>query len=147
MLSLIDRFLKRKPASNEKIKYIEQKFDYDCGQTCLEMLGYDGHNMFPDKALIREDLMSIVGVKEESYENIRSLIPSFPEEPCIFSVRMVADVPEYHWILVYENKVYCPSFGVFTIEEYLENIWSPLAAFQIPFAEDMKHTIVSGNQE
>ncbi len=65
MLSLIDRFLKRKPAANEKIKYIEQQFDYDCGQTCLDMLGHDGHNMFPDKALAREDLISIVGVKED----------------------------------------------------------------------------------
>ena len=138
MLSLIDRLLKRKPATDEKIRYIEQWLDYDCGQTCLDMLGYDGHNMFPGRALEREELISIEGVKED-YEIVLSETTHF-EEPYIFSVRSVVDPSQYHFILVHGNKVYCPSLGVFKIKKYLRNIWSPRSAFQVPFAEDMKHT-------
>ncbi len=138
MSSLIDRLLKRKPVADEKIRYIEQRFDYDCGQTCLDMLGYDGHKMFPGRALTREELRSIEGVKED-YEIVLSETTHF-EEPYIFDVPGVRDPSQYHFILVHGNRVYCPSLGVFKIKKYLRNIWSPRSAFQVPFAEDMKHT-------
>ena len=31
-----------------KIKPMLQRSNYDCGQTALDMLGYDGHRMFPN---------------------------------------------------------------------------------------------------
>ena len=51
MLNLISKLLRRKPAviADERISYRKQEHDYDCGQTCLEMLGYSyAYALFPE---------------------------------------------------------------------------------------------------
>ena len=53
----------RRNPSEFVIKQKFQKSDYDCGQTVLDMLGYDGHALVPNRALTSPDLWAIDGIK------------------------------------------------------------------------------------
>lgn len=147
MLSLIDRLLKRKPVADEKIKYRKQQFDYDCGQTCLTMLGYEGYRMFPGKeAVFQSKVAEIFGYTRDQILHIEFNGNTFFNNPHYLTVIGCTEL-EWHAVVGFKDQIYCPSLGIFKIPDYKKFIWSSVIGFQVPFAEDMKHTTVSDNQE
>lgn len=99
-----------------------QRYDYDCGHTVLDMLGYDGHNIFPKRAMKSSDWESIPGVVEVT-------VPVGLEEQLDYSVPVIwTFLPKaqfqsgtsMHDVIRFGDKIYCPSVGVMDAEEYKE---------------------------
>jgi len=114
LIDTIRRLLEKEPEFDGKVKYFKQRFDYDCGQTCLDMLGYDGHGMFPTKnGMVREDLESIPGfrvIERESLRNSNKVWDlSFPE-PVLIDIRTFKAAN--HYVIGFKRFIYCPSLGV-----------------------------------
>jgi len=63
MITELVRKLAGKSLEDSPINHKFQMYEYDCGQTCLDMLGYDGHAMFPNKLVSYDEMKSIVGAK------------------------------------------------------------------------------------
>jgi hypothetical protein len=129
MFELIKRKFPKVPQKKYDLKYVKQKYDWDCGQACLRMLGYDSYNIFPSKALSSEELLKkIPNVIDMSGESESKKY--FFEKPMMFSI----DVPwqdDNHWILCYKDKTYCPSLGVFYSKYYRKGF--KRFACQVPF--------------
>lgn len=127
------------PKSKHDLTYAKQKYDWDCGQACLKMLGYDSYRIFPNKELspleLKAKIPNVIDMlgEKESYD-------LFFEKPMMFSI----DIPwlDYgHWILCYKDKTYCPSLGVFYSKYYKEGFRR--LAYQVPFF----HEIVQKQKE
>ncbi len=138
--SLWDRLKLKKPAESEcELKYIPQQSDWDCGQTSLDMLGYDGHRMFPDVPLTYRQTESIKGVESvyaDSYKDEKGYREGdvfFFDKPAMLDV-VVPGLTEGHFVVGYKDKVYCPSLGVFYANDYLTRVFIP-HAFTVPFNE------------
>ena len=141
MLNLVDRLLKQKPIADERIRYVKQRDDSDCGRACLCMMGYDGYQMFSRSGGIRVDKVA----KKFGYtKNQISLIElnnnTFFEEPHFLTVStMRAEqwgfLAVLHAVIGYKDQIYCPSLGIFKISEYTKYIWGrTIAGFPVPFA-------------
>ena len=133
-MNLIARLLGRNKEANP-IKYKHKRYSYDCTQTCLDMLGYDGHQMFPDKAMTTKDLKSIPGVELILDDDTTpdSTIPQFFEQPNLIlcSDSLIEEYP-WHCVLAFKDKVYCPDRGVRPASEYLKKVWVH-EIYEIPF--------------
>lgn len=156
MPTLIDRLLKRKPkpVANEKIEYRKQQFDYDCGQTCLGMLGWDGHQIFPEGYIFISDLAEIFGHDINKIPLTKLDENTFFENPHLLTVMMgdtwgrtaiigFKDQSPYfpifkmHAIIGFKDQVYCPSLGIFKIKDYRKFILDNLTVgFPIPLAQE-----------
>lgn len=95
-----------------------QKYDYDCGQTCLEMLGYSGHKMFPNREVQTSDLRSIPGAQEVTVPvgQEETLDYSIPHVWILLGKGSVAGV--IHWVIRYKNRIYCPTLGEMNAQKY-----------------------------
>ena len=143
MLNLIDRLLKQKPIADERIRYVKQRDDSDCGHACLCMLGYDGYQMFPRSRCIRVDKVAKIRVykvaKKFGYtKNQISLIElnnnTFFEEPHFLTVMNQSG---FHAVIGFKDLIYCPSFGIFKIPDYTKYIYGlNTAGFPVPFADE-----------
>ena len=111
---------------NDGAEYeINQKFQssiFDCGQTTLDMLGYDGHAMFPGGEMTASDMRSIPGVREVT-------VPVGEEEtldyniPHVWGIQPKPEIAAFmsgHFVIRYKNKIYCPSVGTMDAQEYKE---------------------------
>jgi len=139
VLGTLKRLLEREPEFDGKVRYFEQQFDHDCGQTCLKMLGYDGHAMYPDEALPLDFLRDMPGVHEidarrdiqTHSNNIWDM--SFPE-PIVLSLRTLVNAD--HLVVGYKRFIYCPSLGVHHTLVYPrkadDSLWAPNYAFLVP---------------
>ncbi|KKR78186.1 MAG: hypothetical protein UU23_C0002G0013 [Candidatus Curtissbacteria bacterium GW2011_GWA1_40_9] len=95
-----------------EIKVKRQRSAYDCGQTCLEMLGYrDVREMYPNRELENLDLLQIAGSqfinKPEgySYTNPHMLL---------VKNKSIGN----HWVIRIEDKIICPLRGVYENQEF-----------------------------
>jgi len=137
MPNLIAMLLKRKTklVADSRIRYGKQQSDYDCGQTCLDMLGYDGHRMFPGKAVIEDKVAEIFGYARDQIRCIDFNEKTFFELPYFLTV-MRGDQWGWHAVIGFKDQIYCPSLGIFKIPDYKKYIWNSTTGFPIPFAED-----------
>ena len=127
---LIKRLFNEELKKNDGIIHQYQRNDYDCGQTCLDMLGYDGHNMFQGKALEIKELASLPGVRR--LDDVRLSKNTYFENPCILNVMGATESEIRHYALAYKDRIYCPSLGVFKVKKYLRMIWSWVEIFEVP---------------
>lgn len=115
---LQNRRKKKWPVGKDGIIFKYQEDSYDCGQTCLEMLGYNGHQMFPEKrGLTEEELKLIEGVRE-----IYDPQYHFFEKPSMIIVEFLLD-EQLHWTVGYKDKIYCPGLGIEPIKKYSKYVW------------------------
>lgn len=142
MSSLVDRLLKRKPKpiADEKISYRKQQFDYDCGQTCLDMLGWDGHQIFPEefpeeRCFLGSKAAEIFGYTRNQISYTELNEDTFFENPYLLNV-MRCDQWGWHAVIGFKDQIYCPSLGIFKIPEYTKYIWSSATGFPVPFAQE-----------
>jgi hypothetical protein len=96
-----------------KIEYRKQLRNDDCGHTCLDMLGYDGHGMFkdpvdPDSLKYMEGVREIA-INDTSHSNMPRMI--------LFYGKSVIRIYR-HWAIRYRGDVYCPLFGKIRFEDY-----------------------------
>ena len=116
---------------------IEQKIqsgNFDCGQTCLDMLGYDGHNMFPNQEVSSSDLRSIPGAQEVTVPvgQEETLDYTYPHIWSLLGKDKVAGAQ--HWIIRYGDKIYCPTVGTVDAQEYKKGyVAFILQEFVVPF--------------
>jgi hypothetical protein len=137
MQTLIERLFKRKskPVADKRIKYRRQKFDYDCGQTCLDMLGYNGYKIFPKpNGLTQDKVAEIFGHKSEEIISIEFSEQTYFDTPHFITVNTMA-AWGWHNVIGYKDQIYCPSLGIFKIQDYKKYLWWG-TGFPIPFAED-----------
>jgi hypothetical protein len=114
---LQNRKKKKWPVGEDGIIFRYQEDSYDCGQTCLEMLGYEGHQMFPEKRGLREEeLEKIDGVKTYEGDNF------FFKIPCMISTTNVFD-EQRHWVIGHKDKIYCPTLGILPNKKYRKSVW------------------------
>ena len=127
---------KNKPVGEDGIMFNYQEYDYDCGHTCLDMLGYDGHNMFPGKkGLERKELLTIDKVKNV----FLSVDPKFFNIPHMIIVESIYYPEQQHWVVGYKDKIYCPSIGIKPVKEYSRYVWF-FDFFEIPLKVDQDKT-------
>ena len=117
------------PKSAYGITAQRQKTEYDCGQTCLDMLGYDGHGMFPTRLLTTKQLMSIEGVVLR--EDIDNPHKTFYDEPCMI---VTTNFIIGHWTIGYKDRIFCPSRGILTPKQFFRNrLYYHPDVYQVPF--------------
>ena len=137
-----------------KIKPMLQRSNYDCGQTALDMLGYDGHRMFPNGEVSSSDLKSIQGAKEVTVPvgQEETLNYSTPHIWILLGKDKVAGAQ--HWVIRHEDKIYCPTVGTMDAQEYKNRyVAFILQEFVVPFSgqkltdivEDTKPQMVETN--
>lgn len=133
----VPKLYEKMPFSEKEELSVKQKFqksNFDCGQTCLDMLGYDGHKMFPDHEIFSSDLRSIPGAQE-------IMIPVGHEETLDYSyphiwILLGKDRVEgaRHWVIRHRDKIYCPTVGTMDSDEYKKKyIAFILQKFILPF--------------
>lgn len=118
--SLINRLFENRPKETE-LNHLFQRSDDDCGQTCLEMLGYDYREDF-FQAMSDRDMESISEIEHASEGNKTTFRQEFYYEPHILSCNHPLWTDQ-HWVLAYQDKVYCPSLGTFYISQYLNRVF------------------------
>lgn len=128
---LIKRLFNEESKKNDGIIHQYQSYDYDCGQTCLDMLGYDGHNMFPVRELKIEELASLPGIRR--LDDVRLSKNTYFENPCILIVMGATESENRHYALAHKDKIYCPSLGVFKVKKYSRMVWYMGETFEVPF--------------
>src|SRR5258708_4775293 len=105
-----------------EIKSILQRYDYDCGQACLCMLGFDAYKLFPKKkqGLSTSDLFTIPQAIELSShdEDVKTYDYSFPIL-LIFTGKGPIDGLT-HWVIRYKNWVFCPGAGKVKAATYFD---------------------------
>ncbi len=103
-----------------ELKQQLQRSNYDCGHTCLDMLGYKGHEMFYGREMTSGDMRSLLEAKEVT-------VPVGQEETLDYIIPHVWSVlpkPEFaaktsaHFVIRYKDKIFCPSVGTVDSEEY-----------------------------
>ena len=116
---------------------IEHKFQespFDCGQTCLDMLGYDGHHMFPNREVTSSDLRSIPEAQEVTVPcgKEETLDYTYPHIWILLGKDKVAGAQ--HWIIRHGDKIYCPTVGTIDAQEYKDRyVAFVLQQFVVPF--------------
>ena len=117
-----------------RIKPILQRSNYDCGQTCLDMLGYDGHGMFPNEEVSSSDLRSIHGAREATVPigQEETLDYSIPHIWILLGKDKVAGAQ--HWVIRHEDKIYCPTVGIMDAQDYKNSyVAFIMQEFAVPF--------------
>jgi hypothetical protein len=110
-----------------------QQKKYDCGQTVLDMLGYKGHEMYPNQEIESRQLRKLSGVKEVTLPVGREeeLDYNDPKVWIILGKGRVAGAQ--HWIIRHKNIIYCPTVGKMNALEYKSKyVSSVLQEFEIP---------------
>ena len=103
----------------------------DCGHTCLDMLGFDGHGkLSTESSASPSDVVRITGAKE--------ILPEDPHfhsaTPYLFVIATPTSSTTGHWIILYGDKIYCPSSGIWDAKRYIEeHVRSVLAIYEVPF--------------
>ncbi len=124
----------KNPAETVMIIPKLQKTNYDCGQTCLDMLGYDGNKMFPGVEVSSSDLRSIPGAKDLTLPvgQEETLDYSYPHIWILLGKDKVAGAQ--HWVIRHGDKIYCPTVGVMDSKEYKNRyVAFILQIFVVPF--------------
>lgn len=105
-----------------EIKQQLQQDNYDCGHTCLDMLGYDGHRMFSGKMMNSTDMSSLPGARDVTVPvgQEESLDYSHPHVWTILPKPDFAAQTAMHFVIRYNNKIFCPSVGTMDSQEYKE---------------------------
>lgn len=125
----------------DEIKYQKQRFDYDCGHTCLDMLGYDGHGIFESpKGLSDEWIMACI-------PNVQGVDPSLARNDNFESPHLliIETRSGYHCVLAYGDKIYCPQTGVWEASEFPSRL-ETRAMLQIPFAKDNETHLIPSSR-
>lgn len=117
-----------------RIKQKLQRSNFDCGQTCLDMLGYDGHNMFPDQELSSSDLRTILGAQEVTVpvgqEETQDY--TYPHIWIVLGKDKVAGA--LHCVIRHGDKIYCPTVGTVVAQEYKKQyVAFILQGYVVPF--------------
>lgn len=123
---LQNRRKKKWPVGKDGIIFKYQEDSYDCGQTCLEMLGYNGHQMFPEKRGLKEEELKLI-------EGVREIYPQgnhFFEMPSMIIVEFLLD-QQLHWVVGYKDKIYCPGLGIKPNKKYRKYVWFK-DVFEVP---------------
>jgi len=115
-------------------KQIKQKLlkpNTGTGQICLDMLGYDGQQLFPGKTLCSNELRTIPGIKEVT-------VPVGQEETLDYSNPHIWFVlgkkGEQYWTIRHKDKIYCPTAGTMNFQEYKKQFVAfVLQQFLLPF--------------
>lgn len=110
-----------------------QKSNFDCGQTVLDMLGYKGHEMYPNNAVTSDKLRSLPGAKEVTLPvgQEEELDYNYPKVWIILGKDKVAGAQ--HWIIRHRNRIYCPTIGKMDVREYKKRyVAFVLQEFEIP---------------
>jgi hypothetical protein len=125
----------RPSASDEDpIRYMRQRFEYDCGHACLAMLGYDSYNMFPKGEQITSDnLHQIAGVKQVGGVVGQEETHDY-SSPHIWNI--LAKEGAQHWVIRHKDSIYCPTVGVMNAAEYKQRyVAHVLQIFRVPVAK------------
>ena len=117
-----------------KIKLKIQSSNYACGQTCLDMLGYDGHKMFPGREVLSSDLRSIPGTREVT-------VPVGEEEKLDYSYPHIwillgkgKEKVSPHMVIRHKDMIYCPTLGKMDAHKYkAQYVAAVLQEFIVPF--------------
>jgi len=138
----------------QETRVIESKLqtsNFDCGQTCLDMLGYDGHNMFPKKEVSSSDLLSIPGAQEVTVPvgQEETLNYTYPHIWILLGKDKVAGAQ--HWVIRHGNKIYCPTVGTMDFDEYknkyvaliLQEFVVPIKGQKVPDSYYKQHQMQS----
>jgi hypothetical protein len=97
-------------SSYYELPFRYQRFSYDCVATCLDMLGYDGHAMFPStNGCSYAELYSLKGIRCYINKNIKSM--EFFDNPTLISLWKYGWKTE-HMVIAYKDKIFDPSSGV-----------------------------------
>ncbi len=117
-----------------RIKQKLQNSNFDCGQTCLDMLGYDGHELFPNQEVSSFDLRSIPGAQEVTVPagQEETLDYTYPHIWILLGKDKVAGAQ--HWIIRHGDNIYCPTVGTMDAKEYKKKyVAFILQEFVVPF--------------
>ena len=95
-----------------------QREDYDCGQTCLDMLGYEGRTLFPQRSVESQDFLSIAGAK--SLELLITMEEELDYDQPIIWVLMAKGqfTTPFHCVIRYKDQIYCPTIGQMDAKTY-----------------------------
>lgn len=113
------------------IEVKRQQGSFDCGQTCLEMLGYQGREMVKDRPVDTLDIGRIDGVKwgEEEYS----------ESSATQMILLQLKSGSNHWVVGNKDVIVCPARGVYGAKEYKENyVERILYRFEVPLLYQIK---------
>ena len=129
--------------------------DYDCGHACLDMLGYDGHAMFPNRMIGSNDILSIKGAvnvtvpvgQEETLDYskphiwhfltkqgsmlLAQILPNnYTNDELVAAINAVGN---QHWAIRYEDTIHCPKIGVWRADDYKARfVGNVLQEFLVP---------------
>ena len=111
------------------IHHMYQKNSAGCGNTCLAMLGYEGHS--PDMGnVIDPDSLGIIVPAAREIGNNEPADYSTPHMQMIRWKNAVAT----HWVVRYGDEIYCPLKGIMPADEYMRNhVLSIQREFEVPF--------------
>ena len=109
-----------------------QESIFDCGQTVLDMLGYNGHEICPDHEISSRELLDIPGSRIIlPTDREGELDYNYPKVLIILRKGKAAGAK--HWVIRHKDKIYCPIDGVMEAEEYEKRcVSSVLQEFEIP---------------
>ena len=119
-----------------KIQQKLQETNYDCGQTCLEMLGYDGYGMFNGREMDSNDFRSLQGVEEVTVPigQEENLDYSFPHIWLILPKARFVSGTSAHFVIRHRDQIYCPRVGTVNYQEYKQKyVGFVLQEFLVPF--------------
>ena len=119
-----------------ELKQLFQKSNYDCGHTCLEMLGYNGHEMFSGREMTSGDMRSIPGVREVTVPIglEETLDYNLPHVWAILPKPRFATRTSGHFVIRYKEKIFCPRVGTVDSKEYKKKyVAFVMQEFLVPF--------------
>ncbi|MBN2454574.1 hypothetical protein JXB11_03435 [Candidatus Woesearchaeota archaeon] len=108
-----------------------QQHDYDCGHTCFDMLGYDGHGMFPQRELELPEIARVPGVSR-----FELITPDYCKQPIMWAIRATNKRGEHrdHLVVRHQDKIFCPSYGTFDFRNYISEFdVEVVERFSVPF--------------
>ncbi len=121
---------------DKKINPKLQKSDFDCGHTCLKMLGYDIRQTVDGRGITTWDISGVPGFKlvRDIVGVDENINYDSPHLWLILGKDKV--VGARHWVIRYKDKVYCPTLGEVDAKTYKEKyVAYVLNVYIAPFNE------------
>lgn len=128
----------------EYIRFEGQRSNYDCGQTCLDMLKQDGHKFFPKELSVKDvfEFMDIEKDKITILDGEDSQV-AYDRPQLVLMRKDNNQMHKYHWVIKLRDLVICPSTGVMNAESYQKiHNFIPILAFEVPFGDSAQRTLL-----
>lgn len=124
----------------ESIPILKQRTSTDCGQTALEMVGFNGQTLSSQGEIDTHQIFRLMVERMGINEAYANTFVLFGEEsgmdysrPHLVLLQKTGVAHRSHWVIRIDDRIICPSAGVVEARQYLEgNSYAPVIAFKLP---------------